>query len=81
MGAHIFDAVCQALGNDPGTVLSVRMNPHLVVVTAIAPAGHLCTVTCAPSDAGPCAPPTGDGTPSRDAGSGSSGAAVRTGPT
>ena len=81
MGADIFDAVCQALGHDTGTVLSIRMNLRLVVVTAIDPAGHLCTVTCAPSDAGSCAPPAGDGAPSPDAGSGSSGAGVRPGPT
>jgi hypothetical protein len=81
MSADIFDAVCQALGHDPGRVLSVRMNPRLVVVTTIDPAGHLCTVTCAPSDAGSCASPAGDGAPALDAGSGSSGAGVHPGPT
>ena len=81
MGADVFDAVRQALGHDPGRVLGVRMNPRLVVVTTIDPAGHLSTVTCAPSDAASCAPPTGDGAPSPDAGSGSSGAGVRPGPT
>ena len=81
MSAGIVDVVCQALGHDPSRVLSVRMDPDPVVVTTVDAAGYLRTVTSAPSDAGPCPPPSGDGAPSPDAGSWSSGAGVRPGST
>ncbi len=74
MSADIFDAVCQALGHDPSRVLSVRMNPHLVVVTTLDTAGHLCTVTCPPPDAGSSPLPAADGAPVSDAGDQSSSA-------
>ena len=81
MSAGIVDVVCQALGHDPSRVMSVRMDPDPVVVTTVDTAGYLRTVTSAPSDAGRCPLPSGDGAPSPDAGSRSSGAEVCAGPT
>jgi hypothetical protein len=52
MDNTLFHLVCTMLGYEPDRVLSVRINPRQVVVTAADPAGEL-RCTTYPQSAGP----------------------------
>ena len=45
MIAHLFSALCETLGYEPDSVMSVRVNPHMVVITHIDSSGMLCSTT------------------------------------
>jgi hypothetical protein len=45
MIAHLFSALCETLGYEPDSVMSVRVNPHMVVITHIDSSGMLGSTT------------------------------------
>jgi hypothetical protein len=45
MIAHLFSALCETLGYEPDSVMSVRVIPHMVVITHIDSSGMLCSTT------------------------------------
>jgi len=45
MIAHLFSTLCETLGYEPDSVMSVRVNPRKVVITHIDSSGMLCSTT------------------------------------